>query len=117
MSSNVARLLAQPFAEIYDCYVAKVERKGGTVAEVDRVITWLTGLDQAGLQRRLQNRTTCREFFESAEFHPNASKITGTICGVKVETVSDPLMKRIRMLDKLVDEVAKRRPMEKILRA
>lgn len=105
-----------PVASVYPLYVAKAEKKGRTQAEVDEVIRWLTGFDEAELERHLAEETTYEEFFAQADLNPNASLITGSVCGVKVQEVEDPLMRRIRYLDKLVDELAKGRPMEKVLR-
>jgi len=97
--------------------VAKLERKGRTKAELDQVIAWLTGYDDTRLQALLAADATFESFFAEAEMNPNASSITGTVCGVRVEDVDDPLMQKIRYLDKLVDELAKGRPMEKVVRA
>ena len=102
---------------MYPHYVAKVERKGRTKAELDEVIEWLTGYDAAALERHLKSGTTFEAFFAGAHLNPNASRITGVVCGVRVEELEDPLMQQIRYLDKLVDELAKGRPMEKVLRA
>jgi hypothetical protein len=111
------RIFTMPFASVYPAYVNKAERKGRTKEEVDRVICWLTGYDQGGLQQQIEKRVDFRSFFAQAPaIHPNNSKITGTVCGVRVEEVQDPLMHRIRQLDKLVDELAKGKAMEKILR-
>ena len=104
-------------SDVYPHYVAKVERKGRTIAELDEVICWLTGFDDATLQQHLGAGTTFADFFAAAPMNPNASKITGVVCGVRVEDVDDPLMQQIRYLDKLVDELAKGRPMEKVLRS
>lgn len=106
-----------PVAEVYPHYVTKVEKKDRTVDELHQVIEWLTGFDEAQLAKHLEDRTSFEDFFAAAELNPNASLITGSICGVKVQEVEDPLMQKIRYLDKLVDELAKGRPMEKILRA
>ena len=112
------RIFTTPFASVYPAYVAKAERKGRTREEVDRVICWLTGYDQAGLLRQIEQRTDFEAFFAGAPaMHPNSALITGVVCGVRVEQVEDPLMKRIRQLDKLVDELAKGKAMEKILRS
>ena len=111
------RIFATAFSSVYPHYVAKVERKGRTKAELDQVIRWLTGFDDAALARHLTSDTTFEAFFADAHLNPNATAITGVVCGVRVETIDDPLMQRIRYLDKLVDELAKGRPMEKILRA
>ncbi len=116
-----ARVMSKVFtmsvASVYVHYVNKVEKKGRTTAELDEVIRWLTGFDQDTLQRHLDEETTFEEFFAEATLNPHAELITGSVCGVKVQEVEDPLMRRIRYLDKLVDELAKGRPMEKILRA
>lgn len=105
-----------PVADIYVHYLNKVERKERSEAELLRVISWLTGFDTKTLKSHLKNRTTFSEFFNKAKIHPNASLITGSICGVKIAEIENPLMKKIRYMDKLVDELAKGRPMEKILR-
>ena len=105
-----------PVSSVYPLYVTKAEKKGRTQAEVDEVIRWLTGFDDAEIRRHLDEETTFEEFFAQADLNPNASLITGSVCGVKVQDVEDPLMRRIRYLDKLVDELAKGRPMEKVLR-
>ena len=98
-------------------YVAKAKRKGRTKDEVDRVICWLTGYDQAGLRHQIENKADFETFFAQAPaMHPNSSLIKGVVCGVRVEEVEDPLMQRIRQLDKLVDELAKGKAMEKVLR-
>jgi hypothetical protein len=111
------RIFSTSVASVYPHYVNKVERKGRTTAELDEVICWLTGYDEQALHRSLDDGTTFEEFFANADLNPSASLITGTVCGVRVENVEDPLMQQIRYLDKLVDELAKGRPMEKILRA
>jgi hypothetical protein len=97
--------------------VKKVERKDRTEAELVKVISWLTGFDAKTLKSHLKKQTTFRNFFKAAKIHPNAKLITGSICGVKIAEIEDPLMKKIRYMDKLVDEIAKGRPMEKILRS
>ncbi len=104
-------------ASVYPHYVAKVERKGRTVAELDQVIEWLTGFDEPTLRRHLDEGTTFQDFFAQATLNPNAALITGTICGVRVQDIEDPLMQKVRYLDKLIDELAKGRPMEKVLRS
>ena len=104
-------------ASVYPHYVAKVERKGRTTDELDQVIRWLTGFDESALRRQLADGTTFEDFFADAHMNPNASMITGVVCGVRVEDVEDPLMQKIRYLDKLVDELAKGKSMDKILRA
>jgi hypothetical protein len=113
----VHRIFTTAVADVYPHYVAKVEKKGRTQAELDEVIEWLTGYDDAGLRQRLDERTTFEDFFAQARLNPCASLITGSVCGVKVQEVEDPLMRQIRYLDKLVDELAKGRPMEKVLRS
>ena len=110
------RIYGVSVASVYPHYVTKVEKKGLTRAELDEVITWLTGFDDAALERHLAEGTTFADFFADADLNPNAALITGSVCGVRVEEVEDPLMQRIRYLDKLVDELAKGRPMEKVLR-
>jgi hypothetical protein len=104
-------------ASVYPLYLAKVERKGRTRDELDAVIRWLTGYDQSELDQHLAVGTTFADFFEGARLHPNAARITGVVCGVRVEAIEDPLMQRIRYLDKLVDELAKGRTLEKVLRS
>ncbi len=112
----MSRIFTTSFSSVYPLYVAKAERKGRTQAEVDEVIEWLTGFDGAQLNRHLEAGTTFEDFFADARLNPDASLITGSVCGVRVENVEDPLMQKIRYLDKLVDELAKGRPMAKILR-
>lgn len=104
-------------AKVYPLYVAKLERKGRTVDELDEVIHWLTGFDDVELRAHLERGTSFEEFFADATLNPAATQITGVICGIRVEQIDDPLMQRIRYLDKLVDELAKGRPMSKVLRA
>lgn len=111
------RIFTTSFASVYPLYVTKAERKGRTKAEVDQIIEWLTGLDDVDLQAHLDQETTFEEFFADARLNPNVDMITGVVCGVRVENVEDPLMQKIRYLDKLVDELAKGKSMEKILRA
>ncbi|HWL76077.1 DUF2200 domain-containing protein [Microbacterium sp.] len=110
------RIFRMPFAKVYPMYIQKAERKGRTKAEVDEVIEWLTGFDDATVQRHLADGTTFEDFFADANLNPNADLITGVVCGVRVEQIEDPLMQKIRYLDKLVDELAKGKAMEKILR-
>lgn len=111
------RIFAVSFASIYPLYVTKAERKGRTKAEVDEVIFWLTGYDAAGLERVLADEVDLETFFEQAPaMNPNAALITGVICGHRVEDIDDPLMQRIRYLDKLVDELARGKRMSAILR-
>lgn len=113
---TVSRIFTTSFSSVYPHYVNKVEKKGRTKAELDDVITWLTGFDESALDRHLAQGTTLEDFFADARLNPNASLITGVVCGVRVEEVEDPLMQKIRYLDKLVDELAKGKPMEKVLR-
>lgn len=111
------RILDTPFAAIHPLYVAKVEKKGRGRAEVDEVIGWLTGYDEAGLQRAIDAEVSLESFFASAPaMNPNASLITGVICGHRVEEIEDPLMQQIRWMDKLVDEVARGKKMASIRR-
>jgi hypothetical protein len=111
------RIFSMPFARVYSAYVQKAERKGRTRSEVDQILCWLTGYSQAELQRQIELQTDFQTFFAQApSMHPNRNLIRGVVCGVRVEEVADPLMREIRRLDKLVDELAKGRPMEKILR-
>lgn len=111
------RIFNTPFSKVYPMYVQKAERKGRSRAEVDRIICWLTGYDAPGLQRQLDAQADFRTFFaEAPAMHPNCALITGLVCGVRVEAVEDPLMRNIRYLDKLVDELAKGKALEKILR-
>jgi len=112
----VSRIFTTSVSSVYPHYVNKVERKGRTTKELDEVICWLTGLTAAQLKKELKADTTFEDFFARATLNPNASLITGTVCGVRVQDLDDPLMQKIRYLDKLVDELAKGRPMEKILR-
>ncbi|GAA6527174.1 DUF2200 domain-containing protein [Intrasporangium sp. DVR] len=113
----MSRIFTTSFASVYPHYVTKVERKGRTKAELDEVIEWLTGFDEPALRDHLSAGTTFEDFFAAAQLNPRASLITGTVCGVRVEEVEDPLMQQIRYLDKLVDELAKGRPMDRVLRA
>ena len=111
------RIFTTSFASIYPHYVTKAERKGHTKAEVDQVITWLTGYDDTGLEKVLGDEIDLETFFaEAPAFNPNAELITGVICGHRVEDIEDPLMQKIRYMDKLVDEVAKGKKMTSILR-
>jgi hypothetical protein len=113
---RVHRIFATPFAAVYPLYVAKAERKGRSKEEVDEVIRWLTGFDDTELRRQIDENATFEQFFTDAHLNPGVSQITGVICGVRVEQIEDPLMQKIRYLDKLVDEVAKGKSMEKVLR-
>ncbi|HEU4330703.1 MAG TPA: DUF2200 domain-containing protein [Lapillicoccus sp.] len=113
----MSRIFTVSVASVYPHYVNKVERKGRTKEELDEVIEWLTGFDDAELKQHLADETTFEDFFADARLNPNASAITGVICGVRVENIDDPLMQKIRYLDKLVDELAKGKAMDKVLRA
>ncbi len=112
------RIFTMSFASVYPHYLKKAEKKGRTKNDVDEVICWLTGYSPQTLAEQIKHRKNFETFFaEAPSLHPNASKITGVICGVRIEEIEHPLMRKIRYLDKLVDELAKGRPMEKILRA
>ena len=111
------RIYKMTFSSIYTLYIQKAEKKGRSKIEVDEIIFWLTGYDEASLQKQLMNETDVETFFnEAPEFNPNAALIKGVICGYRVEEMEDGLMKKIRYLDKLIDELAKGKAMEKILR-
>jgi len=111
------RIYAMSFASIYPLYIAKAEKKGRTKAEVDEIIRWLTGYTQKKLEAQIEKKTNLEDFFaEAPQLNASRSLITGLICGVRVEEVEEPLMREIRYLDKLIDELAKGRAMEKILR-
>ena len=112
----MSRVFAMSVASVYPLYLAKVGKKGRTKAELDEVICWLTGYDETELAHHLEAGTTFEAFFAQASLNPNADLITGVVCGVRVEDVEDPLMRRIRYLDKLVDELARGKAMEKVLR-
>lgn len=113
-----ARVFAMSFAGVYPLYIQKVEKKGRTKEELDTVIFWLTGYNKKTLQQQIDKKTSFETFFAQApQLNPNVSKITGVICGYRVEEIEDPLMQKIRYLDKLVDELAKGKAMEKILRS
>lgn len=113
----VHRVFKIPVSSVYPHYVTKAEKKGRTKDEVDEVIRWLTGFDQTALRKHLEANTSFEDFFAEAKLNPNASLITGVVCGIRVEDIEDPLMKKLRYLDKLVDELAKGKAMDKILRA
>jgi hypothetical protein len=113
----MSRIFAVSVASVYPLYLAKLERKGRTREELDEVITWLTGFDDSELAAHLAAGTTFADFFEDARLNPHVSMITGLICGVRVEEIEDPLMQKIRYLDKLVDELAKGKKMDAVLRA
>ncbi|EWT01563.1 hypothetical protein N865_09740 [Intrasporangium oryzae NRRL B-24470] len=112
----MSRIFTTSFASVYPHYVTKVEKKGRTKDELDAVIEWLTGFDESALAAHLDAGTTFEDFFDEAHLNPRASLITGVVCGVRVEEVEDPLMQKIRYLDKLVDELAKGKSLEKVLR-
>ncbi|MFN4001216.1 DUF2200 domain-containing protein [Microcella sp.] len=114
--ATLDRVARMSFGQVYPLYVTKVERKGRTKAELDEVITWLTGFDPTAIARHVADQTTFADFFERSTLNANASLITGVICGVRVEEIEEPLMQQVRYLDKLVDELAKGRAMEKVLR-
>ena len=112
------RVFAMKFAKVYPLYVQKAERKNRSKEEVDRIICWLTGYSPAQLQEQIDQDSDFKTFFAQAPaMHPNSSLIKGVVCGVRVEAIEDPLMQKIRYLDKLIDELAKGKAMEKILRA
>ena len=117
MKTDNTRVYKMAVASFYPHYITKVEKKGRTQDELETVICWLTGYDRATLKKQIEARVNLETFFaEAPQIHPNASKITGVICGYRVEDIEDPLMQKIRYMDKLVDELAKGRAMEKILR-
>jgi hypothetical protein len=112
-----AKIYKMSFASVYPLYIQKAEKKGRTKTEVDSIIFWLTGYDKQSLQQQIDNKTDFETFFVNApQINPNASKITGVICGYRVEEIEDKLMQQIRYLDKLIDELAKGKTMDKILR-
>jgi hypothetical protein len=113
----MSRIFTTSVAAVYPHYVTKVEKKGRTRAELDQLIQWLTGFDHAALTAHLAAETSFADFFADADLNPHASSITGVVCGIRVEDIDDPLMQKIRYLDKLVDELAKGKAMDKILRA
>jgi len=111
------KIAKMTFSSVYPHYVTKVEKKGRTVEELHQVISWLTGYNKEQLQKCIQEKTTFKDFFEHAHIHPKANLITGVICGYRIEEIEYPLTRQVRYLDKLVDELAKGKTMEKILRA
>ena len=111
------RIFSISFASVYPHYLAKAEKKGRSKAEVDATIGWLTGYSQAELDAHLERKTSFADFFGAARLNPSRALVTGVVCGVRVETIEDPLMKEIRILDKLIDELAKGKAMEKVLRS
>jgi hypothetical protein len=116
MKTHDERIAEMTFATVYPHYIAKVERKGRTKAELHEVIEWLTGFDEQKLQAQIEAKSTFETFFQQATLNPNAHLITGMICGYRIEEIGNPLTQKVRYLDKLVDELAKGRKMEKILR-
>jgi hypothetical protein len=115
-STHNERIAKMSFASVYPMYVAKVEKKGRTKEELHQVIEWLTGFNEKKLQALIKDKVSFESFFQQASLHPNVHLITGLICGYRVEEIEDPLTRKVRYLDKLVDELAKGRKMEKILR-
>ncbi|GIZ08161.1 DUF2200 domain-containing protein [Flavobacterium sp. UMI-01] len=114
---NIQRVYQMSFASVYPLYIKKVERKGKTKAEVDEIIFWLTGYDEKSLQEQIEHKTNFEDFFAQApQMNPNVSKITGVICGYRVEEIEDKVIQQVRYLDKLIDELAKGKKMDKILR-
>ncbi|WMX12498.1 DUF2200 domain-containing protein [Aureispira sp. CCB-E] len=111
------RIAKMTFASVYPHYVHKVEKKGRTKAELHQVLEWLTGYDESALQKQIEDKVSFETFFKNASLHPNTPLITGVICGYRVEEIKTPLTQQVRYLDKLVDELAKGRKMEKILRS
>lgn len=116
MASQDERIARMKFSSVYPLYLAKVEKKGRTKEELDQVICWLTGFNENQLQKSIKDELNFENFFQKAILHPNASLITGVICGYRVEEILNPLTQKVRYLDKLVDELAKGKKMEKILR-
>ncbi|WP_028642732.1 DUF2200 domain-containing protein [Nocardioides sp. URHA0020] len=113
----MSRIFTTAVSSVYPLYLAKVERKGRTRAELDEVIRWLTGFEEPELRAHLAGRTTFEDFFADARLNPRVDLITGVVCGVRVESIEDPLMQQIRYLDKLVDELARGRSLDRVLRA
>lgn len=114
-SASDQRIANMTFSSVYPHYVTKVEKKGRTIGELHQVIKWLTGFDEKKLETLIKDKVTFEEFFQKAQLHPNAELITGLICGYRIEEIENPLTKKVRYLDKLVDELAKGKKMEKIL--
>jgi hypothetical protein len=115
-SATIERIKKMIFGSVYPLYLAKVEKKGRTKEELDEVITWLTGFSQKQINKHIKDRSSFESFFDAATLHANAPLITGVICGYRIEEIEDPLTKKVRYLDKLVDELAKGKKMDKILR-
>lgn len=116
MKTNLERVYKMTFASVYPLYITKVEKKGRTQKELDTIIEWLTGFDTTTLQKLIAEQVTFEEFFKRATLNEHAPLIKGVICGVRIEDIEDPLMKKIRYLDKIVDELAKGKKLEKIMR-
>jgi len=116
MMNNSDRVYKMSFASVYPHYIQKAEKKGRTKAEVDEIIFWLTGYNEQSLQEHIESKTNFETFFAEAQINPNVSKITGVICGYRVEEIEDKVIQQVRYLDKLIDELAKGKSMEKILR-
>lgn len=114
--NNSNRVYKMSFASVYPHYIQKAEKKGRTKAEVDEIIFWLTGYNEQSLQEHIESKTNFETFFAEAQINPNVSKITGVICGYRVEEIEDKVIQQVRYLDKLIDELAKGKSMEKILR-
>ncbi|MCX2484437.1 DUF2200 domain-containing protein [Pedobacter sp. MR2016-24] len=114
--NNSNRVYKMSFASVYPHYIQKAEKKGRTKAEVDEIIFWLTGYNEQSLQEHIDSKTNFETFFAEAQINPNVSKITGVICGYRVEEIEDKVIQQVRYLDKLIDELAKGKSMEKILR-
>lgn len=116
-SKHDEKIAKLTFASVYPQYITKVEKKGRTIAELNQVIEWLTGFNEKQMQDQIDKKSTFEQFFNESKLNPNANLITGVICGYRIEEIETPLTKQVRYLDKLVDELAKGRKMEKILRA
>ena len=114
---NLQRVYKMPFGSVYPHYVTKVEKKGRTKPELHQVITWLAGFDDDAIAKHVEAETSFEDFFAAADLNPSSELITGVVCGVRVQDIEDPVMRKVRYLDKLVDELAKGKAMEKILRA
>lgn len=110
------KVYKMPFSDLYECYVTKVERKERTKRELNTILRWLTRLDSKELAKFVKSKVTLEDFFSKTKLHPNAKMITGSICGVKIEEIQEPLMKKIRYMDKIVDELAKGKSIDKICR-
>jgi hypothetical protein len=117
MKNQDERIESMTFASVYPHYVAKVVKKGRTEEELQEVIKWLTGFDDEAIRKSIEEKITFKTFFDRAKLHTNANQITGVICGVRIEDIDNPLTRNVRYLDKLVDELAKGRPLVKILRS